>query len=195
MNRELASARAKQICADSDVVAEVEQFVQLEALVADGIFLHVNLQALAALLQVAERGLATHADRDDASGHAQVDSRIFQLLRGLVRVVRQDLGNRVGEIVLATVRGLSEGLDLFQLLTPQFVNILVECQEYPLTESCAFDGAKKSKTLKRDYKQTHCAGCICLCTVVHWYTWLRIHSCWWSASRPECAWRSGCSKD
>ena len=62
----------KQVSADADVVAEVEQFVELESLVADGIFLDVDLQPLAALLQVGESGLAHEADRHDASGDADV---------------------------------------------------------------------------------------------------------------------------
>ncbi len=63
---EFSGARAKQISADSDVVAQVEQFVQLESLVADGIFLDVDLQPLSILLQVCEPGLTHQPDRHDA---------------------------------------------------------------------------------------------------------------------------------
>ena len=46
MHAEFAGAGAKQISADADVIAEVEQFVKLESLFADGIFLYVYLQPL-----------------------------------------------------------------------------------------------------------------------------------------------------
>ena len=88
---EFAGAGAKQISADADVVAEVEQLVELETRVADGVFLDVNLQALAVLLQVREAGLAHEADRHDASGNAHVDARLFQFFAGLLGVVRQNL--------------------------------------------------------------------------------------------------------
>ena len=38
MDGELAGARAEEIALDADVVAEVEQLVELEAFFADGIF-------------------------------------------------------------------------------------------------------------------------------------------------------------
>ena len=58
MDGEFAGAGAKQISADADVVAEVEEFVEFESLFADRVFLDVDLQFLAALLQVREPGLA-----------------------------------------------------------------------------------------------------------------------------------------
>ena len=128
MDAEFAGARAEQISADADVVAEVEQLVEFESLFADGIFLHVNLQLLAALLKVRESGLAHEADRHDASGDADVDARLLEFLGGLCGVLRQDLLGRMGELVLAAVRGLAERLNLFQLLAPQFVNLVVKCQ-------------------------------------------------------------------
>ena len=59
--------------------------------------------------------------------------------------LRQNLfGGGVGELVFAAVRRLSEGLNLFQLFAPQFVNLVVECQGCPLG-SCgkvSFDGTE-----------------------------------------------------
>ena len=72
-------------------------------------------------------------------------ARILQLLRSLVRILRQDLRNGVREFVLAAVRGLAQRLDLFQLLPPQFVNIFVECQESPLTGNCASSAREMMK--------------------------------------------------
>ena len=100
-----------------------------------------------------EASLAHQANRHDPSGHTHVDARIFELLRSLVRIVREDLRNGVRELVLAAVRELAKRLDLFHLLAPQFVNIFVECQESPLTANCASFCAEVDETLKRDYKQ------------------------------------------
>src|SRR5262249_15330331 len=44
VNAELPGARAKEISSDADVVAEVEQLVEFESFVADGVFLDVDLQ-------------------------------------------------------------------------------------------------------------------------------------------------------
>jgi hypothetical protein len=56
----------------------------------------------------------------------------------------------MGELVFAPVRGLAQGLDLFQLLAPQFVNIFVECQANPFEQGIA---PRARKTMKTDYKQ------------------------------------------
>ncbi len=133
VNAEFAGAGAEQVSADADVVAEVEQFVEFESLVADGVFLDVDLQPLAALLQVGEPGLAHKANRHDASGHAHVDARLVQFLGGLRRVLRQNLLQRVGEFVLAAVGGLTERLNLLQLFAAQVINMVVECQGSPFS--------------------------------------------------------------
>src|ERR1039458_8725039 len=43
---DVARARAKQISADADVVAQIEQLVQLESLVAHGVFLRRSEKAI-----------------------------------------------------------------------------------------------------------------------------------------------------
>ena len=48
----------------ADVVADVEQFVKLEAVVSDRVFLYVDLQPLPLLLQMTESGLAHQPNRD-----------------------------------------------------------------------------------------------------------------------------------
>ena len=113
------------------MVAEIEQLVEFEAFFADRIFLDVNLQPLPALLQVCEPGLAHEPDGHDAPGDAHVDARILQLLGGFLRVLRENLRNGVGEVVLARIGLLAESFDLFQFLAPQFVDFLVECQRVP----------------------------------------------------------------
>ena len=77
--REFVGARAEEVSLHADVVADVEQLVELKAFFADVVEPDVNLQALAALLKMREAGLALHANGHDASGDADVDARRFQL--------------------------------------------------------------------------------------------------------------------
>ncbi len=70
---ELAGAGAEEVAADADVVAEVEELVEGEGVLADVVLADVDLQALAALLELGEAGLALDADGHDASGDADVD--------------------------------------------------------------------------------------------------------------------------
>ena len=91
---QLSGASAKQISADPDVIAEIEQLVEVEALVADGVFLDVDLQLLPALLQVRESGLAHEADGHDAPRDANVHPRLLELLGSLGGVLGQDLLER-----------------------------------------------------------------------------------------------------
>ena len=58
VDAEFAGAGAEEIAGDADVVAEVEQLVEREALFADGVEADVDLQPLAALLEVREAGFA-----------------------------------------------------------------------------------------------------------------------------------------
>jgi hypothetical protein len=58
----------KEVAADADVVAEVEELVERECLLADGVEADVDLEALAALLQGGEAGLALGANGHDAAG-------------------------------------------------------------------------------------------------------------------------------
>ena len=131
MNAEFAGAGAEQISADPNVVSEVEQPVKFESFFADRIFLHVDLQLLSALLQMREPGFAHQADGHDASGNAYVDSRILQFLGGFSRVLRQNCGDGVSERILGGIGLLPKRFNLLQLLAPQFVNVLVECQWVP----------------------------------------------------------------
>ena len=56
------------------MVAQVEQLVEREALLADGVEADVDLQALAALLERGEAGLALGADGHDAPGDGDGDA-------------------------------------------------------------------------------------------------------------------------
>ena len=55
---ELACAGAEEMAADTDVVAEVEEFVECEGVFAGIVFADVDLEALAALLELREAGFA-----------------------------------------------------------------------------------------------------------------------------------------
>ncbi len=132
MNAEFAGAGAEQVSADSDVVAEIEQLVKIESFFADGIFLHINLKPVAALLKVGKSGLTHEANGHEASGDAHVHASLVEFLRSFGCELRKNLFNRMRKVVLAAVRRLPESLNLFQLFAPQFVNLVVECQGCPL---------------------------------------------------------------
>ena len=77
-----------------DDVADVHQLEQREIVLADGVFLDVNLQALAVLLHVGEPGLAHVTQRHQAPGDAHPHLRA-QLFGSLGAVLRQDRGDGV----------------------------------------------------------------------------------------------------
>src|SRR5258708_18091795 len=128
MDRKFAGTRAEKISADSDVISKIEQLVEGKAFFANEIQLHVNLQALSALLQVREPGLALQAQRDDASGNLHWNMRIGQLLRGLIVVLGKNLGNGVRGRKFVRISLLAECFNLAQLLLPELVDIFFERQ-------------------------------------------------------------------
>ena len=67
MHGKLAGARAHQVAANADVIAEVEQLVESEVVLADVVLADVDLEALAALLELSESGLALDPDGHDAA--------------------------------------------------------------------------------------------------------------------------------
>ncbi len=139
MNAELARARAKQISANPNVIAQVKQLPQFEAGIAYRVFLDVDLQPLPVLLQVREPGLAHQPDRHDASRNPHRYPRRFQFLRGLPAVLVQNLRHGVAVVVLSRISRMPESLNLLQLLAPNFINAFVECQ-------CVSLPSKKLKT-------------------------------------------------
>jgi hypothetical protein len=153
VHRQFPGTGTKQVSADSNVVAQIEQFVQLESLFSDCILLDVDLQPLPILLQVREPSLPHQPDGHDAPRDAHVDPRILQLLASLLRVLRQNLRNRVSEFVFAGIDLLSQSFNLFQLLAPQFVNFLVECQWVPCSNDYKRMNAPVPQTVNSDYKQ------------------------------------------
>src|ERR1700694_3180931 len=128
MDTELACARAKQISANSNMIAQVEELPQFVAGIADRVFLDVDLQPLSVLLQVREPGLAHQPDRHDASRNPHRHPRRFQFLSSLPAVLSQNLRHRVAVVVLPRISRMPESLNLLQLLAPDFINIFVEWQ-------------------------------------------------------------------
>jgi hypothetical protein len=112
VNGEFVGAGAEQISANADVVAEIEQLEKLESLVAHGILLYVNLKLLAHLLHMHEAGLAHKAHGHDASCDAYVHARGLELLIGRIGVLRQDLGNGVGELESVRIGLVAKGFNL-----------------------------------------------------------------------------------
>ena len=81
MDGQLVGAGAEEVALHADVVAEVEQLVELKRLFADIVEADINLKPLAALLQMGEACFSLHADRHQASGDADVH-RVAPQARG-----------------------------------------------------------------------------------------------------------------
>jgi hypothetical protein len=113
---ELAGAGAEEMAANADVVAEVEELVEGEGVFADVVLANVDLEALAALLELREAGFALNADGHDAAGDRDLDGmgRGFQLFGGEGVVGGAELGNSVGGGVTVWVRrfGVGEAVKL-----------------------------------------------------------------------------------
>src|SRR5208282_409842 len=128
MNAKLARARAKQISANPNVIAQVEQLPKFKARVSDRIFFDIDLQPLPILLQVREPGLPHQPYRHDASRHPHGHPRSFQFLGSLSPILSQNLRHGMAEVKLPRISRMPESLNLLQLLAPDFINIFVECQ-------------------------------------------------------------------
>src|SRR5207302_9357131 len=129
--RRLAGPRAEQVSGNANVIAEVEQLVKLESFFANRILLHVNLEPLSLLLQMRESRFAHQANGHNPASDAHSYSGIFQLLRGFLRILGQDLRDGMRGFVFRRIDSLPESFNAFQLLAPQFVNIFVKCQDAP----------------------------------------------------------------
>ena len=132
MYGEFACASAEEIAACSNVIAQIEQLEKLEALFTDRVFFHVDLQPLAALLQVSKRSFPHEAKRHDAPRNAYVRAVRLELLGGLGGIVRDYLRDGVREVEAARIAFLPEGLNLFELSAAEFVDVVVESQTCPL---------------------------------------------------------------
>ena len=109
------------------MIAEIEQFVEVESFFTDGVFFHVDLESLALLLDMRESGLAHKADGHDASGDADVDAIGFELLAGFLAVVGENLRDGVRGFVMIRIGLLAERFDLAQLVFAKVIYVFVEC--------------------------------------------------------------------
>jgi hypothetical protein len=136
-NGQLAGAGAEQEAARADVVAQVQQLVQREQVFANIVLAHIELHALARLLQLRKAGLALDADGHNAPGDGDLDLLARCQLRlellGRHRVVRgAQFGNGVGDSVMVGIGGrgvtqpslLAQRGDLAQLLAALVVKPL-----------------------------------------------------------------------
>ena len=127
MNAEFAGARAEEISLHADDVADIHQLEQREIVLAHGVFLDVNLQALAALLHVRESGLAHVTQRHQAPGDA--DPHLGHKLFGrLGAILRQNRGHRVRELVPAAVAAVAQRFDLPDPRQPLFEQVIFKGQ-------------------------------------------------------------------
>jgi hypothetical protein len=124
------------MAADADVVAEIEKLVEGEGVFADVVLSDVDLEALAALLELRESGLALDADGHDAACDRDLDgmSRGFELFGGEGVVGSPQLGDGVGGGVVVGIRGFgvreavlfAESSDLLELVAALLVEIFFE---------------------------------------------------------------------
>ena len=98
------------------MVAQVKQLVQREAVFADRIQPHVDLQPLSRLLQVGEPCLALAANGHQPPGHLDCDAVFFEFFPSLARILSQDLWNTMRSLKLVWIGQLPQGRDLAQLL-------------------------------------------------------------------------------
>src|SRR5664279_3858249 len=95
VDAEFSGAGTEEVSLDADVVTQVEQFVELEPLFADEVELDINLQPLAALLEMRESGLTHETDRHDSTRDADVDARLGQFFGGLGQAFIENLRDGV----------------------------------------------------------------------------------------------------
>ncbi len=111
VNGELAGAGAEEIALHPDVVAEVQQLIKREALLADRVQAHVNLQPLAMLLQMGKPRLALQADGHQPAGHGD---------RGALRLQVPGRSSRHNRLEFAGWNGwLRSGRDMPAAPAPQ----------------------------------------------------------------------------
>jgi hypothetical protein len=82
VDAKLAGAGTEEISFDPDMVADVEKFIKLPELVANGVFLDVDLELFAGLLKVRKAGFSHQTDGDEASCYGDGDALGLKLLAG-----------------------------------------------------------------------------------------------------------------
>ena len=121
---------------DADVVAEVEEFVEGEGGFADVVLADVELEALAALLELREAGFALDADGHDAAGDGGLGGDSFKIFGGAGLVCGAEIRDGVGEgetvgeagfgLEQRGVRGAGQRGDLRELVAAELVEVFFE---------------------------------------------------------------------
>ena len=116
MHRKLARPGPEQITADTDVIADVEQLVELEIVIANCVLADVYLEAFTFLLQCGETRFALGANGHQSTSDSYVNTLRFKLLAREAVVRGANGGDAMGDRVLIRVCGIAQGFDLGQLL-------------------------------------------------------------------------------
>src|ERR1700719_229341 len=95
-DRQLVGAGAKEMAVNPYGVPQVQELKKLEALFSDYIFLHIDLNTLAAALNMGETGLAHQPNGNDAAGHTNVATIGFEIACGRLGIGVNELGGAVG---------------------------------------------------------------------------------------------------
>ena len=96
LDGQLVGLGAERAAADAGEVADVHQLEEGERVLADDVALDVGLDAVGAILEVEEGGLAEIAHRDDAPGDADGIGAVLELFAGLAAVPVPYTRRRVG---------------------------------------------------------------------------------------------------
>src|SRR3954462_12043785 len=75
-----------------------------------------------------KRGLSHKPHGHDASGNADRNARLLELLAGALGVVGDYLRDRMRGLVLVRISGVAKRLDLLEFFAAKVVNLFVECQ-------------------------------------------------------------------
>jgi len=126
MDGELAGPGAEDIAGDTDVVSQVQQLVEVKALLSHGVEADVDLQPFAALLQLGKTGLALGADGHDASGDLDHGPLRVEHFGGDISELLPHLREGVGGEKLVGVGLLAEVGNLAQLVFAQREEIALE---------------------------------------------------------------------
>ena len=126
VHRQLACASAEEIAGHSDVIAEVEEFVQLEGLITHGVLAYVNLQTRAVLLELRESCLALGTDGHDPASYGDADALHFELFGCCAVVCFPKLGNEVRRRIGVGISGLAKSLDLLELFLAESEEVSLE---------------------------------------------------------------------
>ena len=136
MQGELAGTGAHEVAADADVVAEVEELVEVEEVFTDVVLADVDLEALAVLLDLGEAGFALDADGHDAAGDGGFEVHALEVFGGEVFAEGAKFGDRGSEgeavgILSLVIRkqrvgGAGEGGDLVELFAAKLIEVFFE---------------------------------------------------------------------